>query len=149
MVWESYKFYVQRMTEDSPDDTDPTLSLEKNDLLGQAYYNYARDGSHFPESYRVLKALYEWHIEGKNVRFHRYAIIFEEREEVERDKKLPSYTRTFAQDASRSKCINMLHHIRNPRSSVCFKSMPNKFVLNNIFHVSCIVKRLQRLWSHQ
>ena len=30
-VWESYKFYVQRMKEDSLDDPDPTLSLEKKD----------------------------------------------------------------------------------------------------------------------
>ena len=61
--------YVQRMKEDSPD---PSLSLEKNDLLGQAYYKYARDCGHFPESYR--KALYERLIEGKHVTFHRYVI---------------------------------------------------------------------------
>ena len=29
-VWESYKFYVQRMKEDSPDDPDATLCLEKD-----------------------------------------------------------------------------------------------------------------------
>ena len=38
-VWESYKFYVQRMKEGSPEHPDPIrLSLEKNCLLGQAYY---------------------------------------------------------------------------------------------------------------
>ena len=31
-VWESYKLYIQRMKEDF---LDPTLSLEKNDLVGQ------------------------------------------------------------------------------------------------------------------
>ena len=52
---------------DSPDHRDPTLSQEKNDLLGQAYYNYARYCGHFPESYRVLKILYERHIEDKHI----------------------------------------------------------------------------------
>ena len=52
--------------EDSPDHQDPTLSQEKHDLLGQAYYKYARDCGHFPESYRVLKTLYERHIEDKH-----------------------------------------------------------------------------------
>ena len=57
-VWESYKFYVQKMKEDSSDDPHPTLSLEKDDVLRQPYYNYAREDRHHPGSYRVLKALY-------------------------------------------------------------------------------------------
>ena len=120
-VSESYKFYVQRMKEGSPEHPDPTrLSLEKNYLLSQVYYKYASDCGHFPESYRVLKALCERHIEGKHVPFHRYVITTEEREEIERDKKLPFYSRAFIQDARRSKCINMLSNIRNPTSSCLF-----------------------------
>ena len=38
------------MKEDSTDDPDPTLSLEIDDLLGQAYYKYARDDEHHSES---------------------------------------------------------------------------------------------------
>ena len=67
--WESYKFYVQKMKEDSQNDPDPTLCLEKDDVLRQAYYKYTREDGHHPESYRVLKALYERHIEGKHVPF--------------------------------------------------------------------------------
>ena len=66
-----------------------------------------------------MKALCERHIEGKHVPFHRYVVTTEEREEIERDKKLPFYSRAFIQDARRSKCINMLSNIRNPTSS-CF-----------------------------
>ena len=58
-VWESYKFYVQKMKEDSRDDPDATLCLEKDDVLSQAYYKYAREDGHHPESYQVLKVLYE------------------------------------------------------------------------------------------
>ena len=62
-VWESWhKFYVQKKEKESPDDLDPTLSLEKNDVLGQAYYKYARGDEQHPESYRLLKALYKRHI---------------------------------------------------------------------------------------
>ena len=62
-VWESWHtFYVQKMKKESPDDLDPTLSLEKNDVLGQVYYKYAREDRQHPESYRVLKALYKRHI---------------------------------------------------------------------------------------
>ncbi|CAH3182239.1 unnamed protein product [Porites lobata] len=39
---------------------------EKDDVLSQAYYKYAREDGHHPESYRVLKVLYERHIEGKH-----------------------------------------------------------------------------------
>ena len=39
-------------------------------------------------------------------------------EEIENNKQLPSYSRAFAQDARRSKCIAMLNNIRNPRSSL-------------------------------
>ena len=56
------RFYVQKMKKESPDDLDPTLSLEKNDVLGQVYYKYAREDRQHPESYRVLKALYKRHI---------------------------------------------------------------------------------------
>ena len=119
-VWESYKFYLQRMKEDFPEHPDLTLSLEKTDLLGQAYYKYARDCGHFPISYRVLKALYERHIEGKNVPFRRYIVTPEEREEIENDKKFPSYSRDFVQNACRAKCNNMLNNIRNLRSSCLY-----------------------------
>ena len=66
---------------------------------------YARKDRHHAESYRVLKALYERHIEGKHVPFQSYVITPEEREEIENDRKLPSYSRAFVQDAPRSKCI--------------------------------------------
>ena len=47
--------YVQKMKKESPDDLDPTLSLEKND-------KYAREDGQHPESYRVLKACDKRHI---------------------------------------------------------------------------------------
>ena len=56
-VWESYKFYVQKMKQDSRDNPDATLCLEKDDVLRPAYYKYAREEGHHPESYRVLKVL--------------------------------------------------------------------------------------------
>ena len=101
------KLYVQKK-EDSPDHPDPTPSLEKKHVLRQAYYKYAREDGNHPESYRVLKTLYERHIEGKHVPFQRYVITPEEREENENDRKLPSYSKGFVQDAPRSKCIAML-----------------------------------------
>ena len=96
-VWESYKFYVQKMTESSRNDPDATLCLQKDDVLRQAYYKYvyAREDGHHPESYQVLKVLYERHIEGKQIPFQRYVITPEECEEIERDKQLPSYFRAF------------------------------------------------------
>ena len=60
--------------EDSPDHPDPTPRLAKKDMLRQAYYKYAREDGHHPESYRVFKTLYERHIEGKHVPFQRYDI---------------------------------------------------------------------------
>ena len=72
---------------------------------------YAREGRHHPESYRVLKALYERHIEGKHVPFQRYVINPEEREEIENDKQLPTSSRAFVQDARRTNCIAMLDNI--------------------------------------
>ena len=39
----------------------------------------------------------------------------EEREEIENDKKLPSYSRAIVQDARRSKCISMLNNASNPK----------------------------------
>ena len=108
------------MKEDSRDNPDAILCLEKDDVVRQAYYKYAREDGNHPESYRVLKVLYERHIEGKHVPFQRYVITPEEREEIENDKQLPSYSRAFAQDARRSKCIAMLNNIRNPRSSCLF-----------------------------
>ena len=89
------------MTESSRDDPDATLCLQKDDVLRQAYYKYAREDEHHPESYRVLKVLYERHIEGKPIPFQRYVITREEREEIGRDKQLPSYSRAFAQDTRR------------------------------------------------
>ena len=49
---------------------DATLCLQKDDVLRQAYYKYVREDVHNPESYRVLKVLYERHIEGKHVPFN-------------------------------------------------------------------------------
>ena len=49
----------KRMNEDSQDNPDATLCLEKDDVLRQAYYKYAREDGHRPENYRVLKVLYE------------------------------------------------------------------------------------------
>ena len=43
----------------------------------------------------------------------------EEREDIEND-QLPSYSRAFAQDARRSKCVAMLNNIKNPRSSCLY-----------------------------
>ena len=116
----STKYGNRTLETDSRDDPDATLCLEKDDVLRQAYYKYAREDGHQTESYRVLKVLYERHIEGKHVPFQRYVITPEEREEIENDKQLPSYSRAFAQDARRSKCIAMLNNIRNPRSSCLF-----------------------------
>ena len=48
-----------------------------------------------PESFRVLKVLYERHIEGKHVPFQRYVITPDECEEIENDKQLPSHSRAF------------------------------------------------------
>jgi len=58
-VWGLYKFHVQKMKEDSRDNPDVTLCLEKDDVLRQAYYKHATEDGHHPENYRVLKVLYE------------------------------------------------------------------------------------------
>ena len=50
----------------------------------------------------------------------RYVITPEEREEIENDRKLLSYSRGFVQDVPRSKCIAMLNNIRNPKFSCLF-----------------------------
>ena len=113
------------MKEDSTDDPDPTLSLEIDDLLGQAYYKYARDDEHHPESWQVLKALFERNIEGKHVPFHSYVVTPEEREEIEKDKQLPYYSTAFAQGAPRSKCI------RGTQRGYCSK--PLNITLLNAF----------------
>jgi len=78
-VWES--FYVQKMKEDSRDEPDATLCLEKDDVLRHAHYKYAREDGHHPESYQVWKVLYERHIGGKHLPFQRYVITPEERED--------------------------------------------------------------------
>ena len=65
----------------------------------------------------MLKALFERHIEGKHVSFHRHVITPEEREEIEKDKQLPYYSTAFVQGAPSLKCINMLNSIRKPRCS--------------------------------
>ena len=101
------------MKEDSRDDPDATRCLEKDDVLCHAYYKHAREDEHYPESYRVLNALYERHIEGKHVPFQRHVIAPEERGEIENDKKLPSCSRFFVEDTRRSKCFAMLNNIRN------------------------------------
>ena len=79
------------MKEDSRDDPDPTFCREKDHVLRQAYYKYAREEGHHPEIYRVLKAFNERHIEGKHVPFQCYVITPEERGEIENDKQLSSY----------------------------------------------------------
>ena len=109
-VWESYKLYMQRMKEDC---LDPILSLEKNDLVGQRRITSTQVTAVI-KGYRVLKALYERHIEFKQVPFHRLKNVInpKEREEIENDKKLLSYSRAFDHDLRRSKCINMLNNIR-------------------------------------
>ena len=48
-VWESYKFYVQKMKEDSRDNPDVTLCLEKDDVLCQAYHKYRREAGITPK----------------------------------------------------------------------------------------------------
>ena len=121
-VWESYKLWV-RKKEDSPDHPHPTLSLEKNDVLRQAYYKYARENGYHPESYRVLKTLYERHIKEN---------IPQERKEIENDKTLSSYSWAIVQDAPRSKCLSMLNNERNPRSSCFFLKQWNKFVFRGV-----------------
>ena len=87
-VWESYKFYVQKMKEDSRDDPDATLCLEKDDVRSQASYKYAREDGHHPESYRVLKVLYERHIEGKHYLFN---VMSSPPKNVKRLKTINSY----------------------------------------------------------
>ena len=113
-LWElCKKLYVQKK-EDSPDHPDPTPSLEKKNVLRQAYYKYAREDGHHPESYRVLKTLYERHIEGKHVPFQRYVIP------PKNEKRLKTIKRAIVQHARRSKCISMLNNVSNPRSSCLF-----------------------------
>ena len=68
-------------------------------MLRQAYFKYASDDGHHPESLHVP--------------FEGYVISPEEHEEIERDKQLSSYSRAFAQDVRRSKCIAVLNNIRN------------------------------------
>ena len=102
------------MKEDSSDDPHPTLSLEKDDVLRQPYYNYAREDRHHPGSYRVLKTLYERHIEGKHVPVQRYVIP------PKNEKRLKTIKRAIVQGARRSKCISMLNNVSNPRSSCLF-----------------------------
>ena len=87
-VWESYKFYVQKLKEDSRDDPDATLCIEKDDVQRQAYYKYAREDGHHPESYRVLKVLYERHIEGKHYLFN---VMSSPPKNVKRLKTINSY----------------------------------------------------------
>ena len=80
-------FMSKKMKEHSRDDPDATYCLEKDDVLRQAYYKYAREDGHHPESYRVSKVLYERHTEGKQLLFQRYVITPEEREEIENAKQ--------------------------------------------------------------
>ena len=87
-VWESYKFYVQKMKEDSRDDPDATLCLEKDDELRQAYYKYAREDGHHPESYRVLKVLYEDTLKANTYLF---SVMLSPLKNVKRLKTINSY----------------------------------------------------------
>ena len=65
---------VQVVCPKKEDHPDLTPSLEKKDVLRQAYHKYAREDGHHPESYGLLKTLYERHIEGKHVPFQSYVI---------------------------------------------------------------------------
>ena len=108
-VWESYKFYVKEMKEDNPQVPDPTLMLEKEDVLHELYYKYASEEGHHPQSYRVLKCLFERHIEGRHLPFHRYFITPLEEEAIEEDGQLPPYCKTVLQNVRRSRCSKMLN----------------------------------------
>ena len=76
-------------------------SLEKKDVLRQAYYKYAKEDGHHPESYRVFKTLYERHIEGKHVTFQRYIIPPKNEKRLKTTKPSYSLTRAIVQDARR------------------------------------------------
>ena len=116
-MWDSYKRRVQYM-EEYPQD--PLLRLEREYMLLRAYYKYAKEEGHHPESQRVLKDLYERHVQDKPVPFNRYFITPEERGIMETDTHLPAYSRAFAHSARRSKCIAMLDFIRKPGSNSLF-----------------------------
>ena len=115
-VWESYRRHIQNMTKDPQD---PLIRLDGEFVLLRAYYKYAKEEGHHPESRRVLKDLYERHVQGKSVPLPRYFITPEERG-METDKHLPEYSRAFAHVARRSNCIAMLDSIRYPGSSSLF-----------------------------
>ena len=120
-VWESFKLYAQRMKEESREDPDPTLSLEKNDVPYVRRITSTQERTGFTTKVtECLKALYKRPIEGKHVPFQRYVIIPEEDEETGNDQQLPSYSRAFAQDTRRSKCIDMLSNKINTRFSRLF-----------------------------
>ena len=113
---------VRPKKKDSPDHPDPTPSLEKKDVLRQAYYKYAREDEHHPESYRVFKTLYERHIEGKHKPFQRYVIPPKNDKRLKTIKSYTSYSRAIVQDARRSKFISMLNNVSNPRSPCLFSN---------------------------
>ena len=120
-VWELYKkLYVQKK-EDSPDHPDPKPSLEKKDVLRQAYYKYARKDGHHPESYWVLKTLYERHIEGKHLPFQSHVIP---PKNLKRLETMKSYLLILEELSCKmltdQKCISMLNNVSNPRSSFLF-----------------------------
>ena len=116
-VWESYKRHIQNMATDSQD---PLIRLDREYVLLRAYYKYAKEEGHHPESRRVLKDLYERHVQGKSVPLPRYFITPEESGIMETDKHLPEYSRAFVHMARRSNCIAMLDSIRHLGSSSLF-----------------------------
>lgn len=116
-MWDSYKRHVQNMEEDPQD---PLLRLEREYMLLRVYYKYAKEEGHHPESHRVLKDLYERHVQDKPVPCNRYFITPEERGIMETDTHLPAYSRALAHSARRSKCIAMLDSIRYPGSNSLF-----------------------------
>ena len=110
--------------EDSPDHPDPTLSLKKNNVLRQAYYKYElvrKGGRASPRKLPSVKD-FVWKTHWRQTRT--FSTLCHHPRRTWRDwkqRKLPSYqSKAIVQDARRSKCINMLYNIRNPRSSVLF-----------------------------
>ena len=57
------------MTESSRDDPDATLSTERRCAASGVLQVHREDGHH-PESYQVLKVIYERHIEGNTYLFN-------------------------------------------------------------------------------
>ena len=99
-VWESYKLYVQRMKEDSPDHPDPSLSGEKNDLLGRRITSTQATAVISPKVIWCPRVCMKDTLKAKTYLF---TVTSSPRKNVKRFKtiKLPSYSRAFIQDARR------------------------------------------------